>query len=97
MIATAGGLRLDGFTRTRFETESVTIEAAVGGHGPPVLLLQGYPQTHVMWHLVAPILAERFTVVATDLRGYGDSGKPSADPEHRRYFATEKSKHSRGD
>jgi haloacetate dehalogenase len=76
---------LDGFARTRIETASVTIQVAHGGEGPPVLLLHGYPQTHVMWHLVAPVLAERFTVIATDLRGYGDSDKPTGDPEHRRY------------
>ena len=59
-----------------FETEDVDAGEAVirvrrGGTGPPVLLLHGYPQTHVMWHLVAPLLARDFTVVATDLRGYG--------------------------
>ncbi len=47
-----------------------------GGDGPPLLLLHGYPQTHVIWHKVAPLLADRFTVVAPDLRGYGDSAKP---------------------
>ena len=57
----------------------------VGGSGPPVLLLHGYPQTHVMWHKVAPVLAERFTVVAADLRGYGDSDKPPSDPKHLVY------------
>ncbi|CAM02126.1 haloacetate dehalogenase [Saccharopolyspora erythraea NRRL 2338] len=53
-----------------------------GGRGPPVLLLHGIPETHLMWHRVAPALAERFTVVATDLRGYGDSGTPADAPDH---------------
>jgi haloacetate dehalogenase len=56
-----------------------------GGSGDPVLLLHGYPQTHVCWHRVAPILAERFTIICADLRGYGDSGKPPGDPEHLAY------------
>ncbi|CAN5732537.1 alpha/beta hydrolase [soil metagenome] len=73
------------FERLPIRTGSVTIEAVVGGQGPPVLLLHGYPQSHVMWHLVAPALAEQFTVVATDLRGYGDSSKPTGDAEHRTY------------
>ena len=57
----------------------------VGGSGPPVLLLHGYPQTHHMWHLVAPVLADRHTVVAADLRGYGDSSKPESGPGHAGY------------
>lgn len=73
-----------------FETVSVPIAATTihvrrGGSGPPLLLLHGYPQTHVIWHKIAPRLAERFTVVATDLRGYGDSGKPASDPTHAAY------------
>jgi pimeloyl-ACP methyl ester carboxylesterase len=51
----------------------------------PVLLLHGYPQTHVMWHRVAPVLAQRFTVVCADLRGYGDSGAPASDATHEPY------------
>jgi haloacetate dehalogenase len=66
-------------------TSETRIHLRVGGSGPAVLLLHGYPQTHVMWHAVAPRLAERFTVVCPDLRGYGDSGKPASDPEHRVY------------
>ena len=58
----------------------VKIHGVVGGSGEPVLLLHGNPLTHVHWHLVAPRLAERFTVVATDLRGYGDSSKPPGFP-----------------
>lgn len=76
---------LDGFTRQQITTRETTINLARGGHGYPILLLHGYPQTHVCWHLVAPILAERFTVVCSDLRGFGDSAKPSGDPEHLAY------------
>ena len=69
----------EGFTRVRIDSSTTTINLVQGGEGPPVLLLHGYPQTHVMWHKVAPRLAEHFTTVATDLRGYGDSGKPPSD------------------
>jgi len=61
------------------------IRARIGGDGPPLLLLHGYPQTHVMWHKIAPRLAEDFTVVCTDLRGYGDSEKPPTVPDHASY------------
>ena len=69
----------DGFSKALIETSGTTINLVHGGEGPPVLLFHGYPQTHVMWHKVAPRLAEHFTVVATDLRGYGDSGKPPSE------------------
>ena len=73
-----------------FETSSiavngVTINLVIKGDGPPLLLLHGYPQTHVMWHKIAPALAERYTVVAPDLRGYGDSSKPEGDDQHLTY------------
>jgi haloacetate dehalogenase len=74
-----------GFSRVEREVNGTTIAAVRGGSGPPVLLLHGYPQTHVMWHQVAPALAERFTVVCPDLRGYGDSGKPRSDESHEPY------------
>jgi len=64
---------------------TVTINAIVGGSGPPLLLLHGHPQTHAIWHRVAPRLAEYFTVVACDLRGYGDSSKPQGAPDHANY------------
>ena len=67
-----------GFATFDLETSGATIHGVRGGSGPPLLLLHGYPQTHVMWHQVAPRLAEHFTVVATDLRGYGDSSVPEA-------------------
>jgi len=63
----------------------VTINVCRGGNGPPLLLLHGYPQTHVIWHQVAPALAERFTVVCPDLRGYGESDKPPGGDGHRAY------------
>ena len=75
----------EGFERVRVETEGTSINAVRGGEGPPLLLLHGSPQTHVMWHLVAPRLAENFTVIATDLRGYGDSSKPESAPDHEPY------------
>ena len=75
----------EGFERVRVETEGASIHAVVGGEGPPLLLLHGSPQTHAMWHLVAPKLAADFTVVATDLRGYGDSSKPQMTPDHAPY------------
>jgi len=79
----------DTFTRLDIAASGATIAAVHGGSGPPLLLLHGYPQTHVMWHKVAPLLSERFTVVATDLRGYGDSGKPPGGADHAAYSKRE--------
>ncbi len=73
------------FETKRIDTGDVEIHLRTAGHGPPVLLLHGYPQTHVTWHRVAPVLAEQFTVVVPDLRGYGDSGCPPSDPDHHAY------------
>jgi haloacetate dehalogenase len=75
----------EGFETVDVDVDGVRIHARVGGEGPPVLLLHGYPQTHVMWHEVAPALAETRTVVVADLRGYGDSGKPASDAAHASY------------
>lgn len=75
----------DGFEQVRIAPGGAEINAVRGGAGSPVLLLHGYPQTHAMWHRVAPILAESFTVVASDLRGYGDSSKPEGGPDHATY------------
>jgi len=75
----------EGFERVRVEVAGTSINAVRGGEGPPVLLLHGSPQTLTMWHLVAPRLAEDFTVIAPDLRGYGDSSKPEGAPDHVPY------------
>jgi haloacetate dehalogenase len=75
----------DGFERRQFPGDGATINTLVGGSGPPLLLLHGYPQNHTCWHEVAPILAESFTVVVTDLRGYGDSDKPPGGERHEAY------------
>jgi haloacetate dehalogenase len=72
----------DGFARRRIPADAAEINLVMGGNGPPLLLLHGYPQTHVMWHKTAPALARDFTVVVPDLRGYGDSGKPRSDAAH---------------
>ncbi|WP_273805403.1 MULTISPECIES: alpha/beta fold hydrolase [unclassified Pseudomonas] len=70
-----------GFAQRRLDVDGVELNCRIGGQGPALLLLHGHPQTHVMWHRVAPRLAERFTLVAADLRGYGDSAKPDAGAE----------------
>src|SRR5207342_2760829 len=75
----------DGFTQAEITTSGATITTVRGGTGPALLLLHGYPQTHVMWHKVASLLARDFTIVATDLRGYGDSSKPEGGPDHAGY------------
>jgi haloacetate dehalogenase len=75
----------EGFERVRIEAQGATINVVRGGEGPPVLLLHGSPQTLTMWHLIAPRLAEDFTVVVPDLRGYGDSSKPESAPDHETY------------
>jgi haloacetate dehalogenase len=75
----------EGFERRRIATARCEINLAIGGSGPPLLLLHGFPQSHVCWHRVAPLLAPHFTIVAPDLRGYGDSGKPASDREHVAY------------
>lgn len=74
-----------GFEAQWFDVGSVVIHGVVGGSGPPLLLLHGYPQTHAMWHRVVPDLVRHFTVVATDLRGYGGSDKPEGAPNHADY------------
>jgi haloacetate dehalogenase len=79
----------EGFEPFDVTVSETTIHGRRGGQGPPLLLLHGIPETHLMWHRVAPALAEEFTVVATDLRGYGDSGKPESTDDHRPYAMRE--------
>jgi haloacetate dehalogenase len=74
-----------GFRNRKVRTSGATINVTFGGNGSPVLLLHGYPETHAMWHKVAPELAGDYTVVCPDLRGYGDSSKPRGLPDHSNY------------
>jgi haloacetate dehalogenase len=74
-----------GFRRQTIQTSGTTINVVIGGGGPPVLLLHGYPQTHVEWRKIAPELAKSYTLVIPDLRGYGDSDKPAGGDNHINY------------
>jgi haloacetate dehalogenase len=76
---------MPGFTLTDIETSGAQIRLRHGSNGPPLLLLHGNPLTHVSWHAVAPRLAERFHVVAADLRGYDDSSAPPEEPDSSNY------------
>jgi haloacetate dehalogenase len=73
------------FTRRKVRTSGASINLVTAGDGPPVLMLHGYPETHAMWHKVAPALSRDYTVVCPDLRGYGDSSKPRGLPDHSNY------------
>jgi haloacetate dehalogenase len=90
------------FTPFSIERNNVQLHGRSAGQGAPLLLLHGHPQSHAMWHRVAPDLAKRFTVVMMDLRGYGDSGRPEADDTHAAYSKREMARdamavmHSRG-
>jgi len=75
----------EGFEQAQIEVTGARINLRHGGSGPPLLLLHGNPLTHFMWHKVAPRLAQDFTVVAADLRGYGDSSKPPGGDDHSGY------------
>lgn len=75
----------EGFAEHRIALGEAELYLRVGGTGPALLLLHGYPQTHVAWHRVAPLLMQNFTVVMPDLRGYGQSRGPKPDPQHRNY------------
>jgi haloacetate dehalogenase len=74
-----------GFKAFHVQTSGAVINGVIGGQGPPVLLLHGAPQTHISWRLVAPKLAADYTVIAADLRGYGDSSKPADTEDHANY------------
>ena len=76
---------LEPFSKQTFTARDTSIAYRIAGRGPPILLLHGYPQTMFMWHLVADKLADDFTVILADLRGYGDSGKPPTDSSHSPY------------
>jgi haloacetate dehalogenase len=78
----------EGFETIHADVGETTIFARRQGSGPPLLLLHGFPETHLMWHRVAAILAENFTVVCADLRGYGSSGKPPSTSDHAPYGKT---------
>lgn len=71
-----------GFRRQTVQTNGAAINVVIGGSGPPVLLLHGYPQTHIEWRKIAPELAKNYTLIIPDLRGYGDSDKPPAGDNH---------------
>lgn len=80
---------LNTFTSFDLVRDGVRLHGRMGGKGRPLLLLHGHPQTHAIWHRVAPSLAAHFTVVLMDLRGYGDSGRPESDAAHRPYSKRE--------
>jgi len=75
----------EGFETRRIKTSETEIHLKIAGQGSALLLLHGYPQTHTIWHKIAPRLAKHFTVITSDLRGYGDSGKPTSDADHTPY------------
>tara|TARA_B100000029_G_C17443761_1_gene912456 strand:- start:42 stop:920 length:879 start_codon:yes stop_codon:yes gene_type:complete len=75
----------DEFSRIQVNTTGAKINLVHGGAGYPLLLLHGFPQTHFMWHRVAPFLSGHFHVICPDLRGYGDSAKPESSPDHYPY------------
>ena len=83
-----------GFQTAQRQVNGVHIAYRIGGSGPGLLLIHGHPQTHVIWHKVAEQLAEHFTVVAADLRGYGDSEKPEAVADHSNYSKREMARDS---
>ncbi|TWT06584.1 alpha/beta hydrolase [Planococcus sp. CPCC 101016] len=76
---------LEEFKSTVIDTGEAEIFLRYGGQGPPLLLLHGHPQTHMMWHELAPRLAKDYTIVMPDLRGYGDSSKPESSADHSTY------------
>jgi haloacetate dehalogenase len=85
-----------GFREERRDIAGIAVRYRIGGEGPPVLLLHGNPQTHLMWHKIAPVLARAHTVICADLRGYGFSAKPPATPDHAPYAKREMAKDVHG-
>src|SRR5690349_10483875 len=75
----------EGFKRQMVDVGEARINTLTAGRGTPLLLVHGYPQTHVMWHKIAPRLAESFSVVCCDMRGYGDSSIPASTEDHSSY------------
>src|SRR5471032_1921683 len=84
-FAFAGDSMFEHFTSHTLDVDGSPVHYVRGGSGPALLLLHGHPQTHVIWHKVASDLARHFTVIAADLRGYGDSEKPPGLPDHSNY------------
>ncbi|MEJ8825227.1 alpha/beta hydrolase [Variovorax humicola] len=80
---------LDSFTPFDVQRGPVRLHGRIGGRGAPLLLLHGHPQTHAIWHRLAPTLAQQFTLVMMDLRGYGDSGRPTSGADHAAYSKRE--------
>lgn len=78
-------MAIEGFRQSRVDLGGVTLSVHRGGAGPAMILLHGYPQTHMAWHRVAPVLARDFDVIVPDLRGYGESDAPPDDPAHETY------------
>ena len=85
----SAGVLFSGFSKGIANAGSIQIPYVMAGSGPPLLLLHGHPQTHVIWHKIAPVLAQSFTVIASDLRGYGDASKPAGFPNHSNYSKRE--------
>lgn len=81
----ASAMLFPNFAPFSIDVDGIAIAGVQGGSGPPLLLLHGHPQSHLIWHKVAPVLADRFTVIATDLRGYGSSATPPGDERHETY------------
>ena len=75
----------NGFKHGKMDVNNIEINFVLSGQGLPLLLLHGYPQTHIIWRKVAPRLAQMFNVVASNLRGYGNSSKPAGQPDHSNY------------
>lgn len=84
---------IDGFNLMDANLETgIKMRFAIGGKGPALMLLHGHPHTHIIWRKVAPLLAQKYTVVLPDLRGYGDTDKPESTPDHRPYSKKEMAK-----